>query len=188
MEGGHEIEGDIARLRAFTRPAWKRVLYHALGVLTLGALYLVAFWSNRVRLALTYSDCGLAHADAVYVQLKDKRAAICQVKRLPCAGGAPASGEPQQPQQQQRYFEFHKVRFLWRDDAFHAAPDAPPALPRLALECAAAATAAAEANAPPAPGPACPPEDVRTRHAAEYGDNVLSVGWWLHGSCVVAEW
>ncbi|KAG1658838.1 hypothetical protein FOA52_008263 [Chlamydomonas sp. UWO 241] len=182
MEEGHEIEGDIARLRAFKCPAWKRVLYHALGVLTLGLLYLVAFWSNGVRLALTYSDCGLADADAVYVQLKDKRAGICQVKRLP------RDGDHQQ--QQQRYFEFHKVRFLWLETqhAFRAAPDTPPALPRLALECASAVEEQAEhqhgphgsavgaAPSPaPAPGPACPPEDVRTRHAAEYGANVLSV-------------
>eukprot|EP00955_Chlamydomonas_euryale_P092828 364743-Chlamydomonas_euryale.AAC.27 len=68
--GAPPQEGDVACLLAFKRPAWKTACFHLLGICSLGIVYLVAFWSHMFKLRLTHTNCGLADADAVFVEVR----------------------------------------------------------------------------------------------------------------------
>jgi hypothetical protein len=66
--------------------AWKRAAYIAACVLSLGVLYLVARWFERLRLVLTAVPCSLREAELAFVKNHWGETSIVALKRVPFHG------------------------------------------------------------------------------------------------------
>lgn len=111
-------------IHGYQRCLWKRAIYVAFSVMTLGFMMLVSKWKPRWHVSMTCSPCSLSKADLIVIKADHDRLSVVQAVLLPVKGFVPTYLRYCKPSSRGlvsqehylRFFVHQHVRYVWNTE------------------------------------------------------------------------